>query len=55
MPYLILKDMEKVKGQVSRMAVLLIDPGPQMAAQAKTFFSELSHRATQSITSFQMS
>lgn len=44
MTYLILKDVEKVTGQVSGMAVLLTDPGPRMAAWAKNFFSELSHR-----------
>lgn len=40
----ILKDMVKVKGQVSEMAVLLIDPAPQIAALAKNFFNELSHK-----------
>ncbi|XP_014916885.2 condensin complex subunit 1 [Acinonyx jubatus] len=44
MTHLILKDMVKVKGQVSEMAVLLIDPAPQIAALAKNFFSELSHK-----------
>ncbi|XP_053777864.1 condensin complex subunit 1 isoform X2 [Desmodus rotundus] len=44
MTHLILKDMVKVKGQVSEMAVLLIDPVPQIAALAKTFFNELSHK-----------
>ncbi|XP_066213963.1 condensin complex subunit 1 [Saccopteryx leptura] len=42
--HLILKDMVKVKGQVSDMAVLLIDPVPQIAALAKNFFNELSHK-----------
>lgn len=44
MTLLILKDMVKVKGQVSEMAVLLIDPAPHIAALAKNFFSELSHK-----------
>ncbi|XP_029810543.1 condensin complex subunit 1 isoform X2 [Suricata suricatta] len=44
MTHLILKDMVKVKGQVSEMAVLLIDPTPQIAALAKNFFNELSHK-----------
>uniref|UniRef100_A0A8C4MCA7 Condensin complex subunit 1 n=1 Tax=Equus asinus TaxID=9793 RepID=A0A8C4MCA7_EQUAS len=44
MTLLILKDMVKVKGQVSEMAVLLIDPAPHIAALAKSFFSELSHK-----------
>ncbi|XP_055465377.1 condensin complex subunit 1 [Psammomys obesus] len=44
MTHLILKDMVKVKGQVSEMAVLLIDPVPEIAALAKNFFNELSHK-----------
>lgn len=46
MTHLILKDMVKVKGQVSEMAVLLIDPVPQIAALAKNFFNELSHKVS---------
>ncbi|XP_042529439.1 condensin complex subunit 1 [Dipodomys spectabilis] len=42
--HLILKDMVKVKGQVSEMAALLIDPAPPIAALAKNFFNELSHK-----------
>ncbi|XP_060046188.1 condensin complex subunit 1 isoform X2 [Erinaceus europaeus] len=44
MTQLILKDMVKVKGQVSEMAVLLIDPVSEISALAKTFFTELSHK-----------
>ncbi|XP_006891347.1 PREDICTED: condensin complex subunit 1 [Elephantulus edwardii] len=44
MTHLILKDMVKVKGQVSEMAVLLIDPEPEISALAKNFFNELSHK-----------
>lgn len=44
MTHLILKDMVKVKGQVSEMAVLLVDPEPQIAALARNFFNELSHK-----------
>ena len=44
MTHLILKDMVKVKGQVSEMAVLLIDSAPQIAALAKNFFNELSNK-----------
>lgn len=51
MTHLILKDMVKVKGQVSEMAVLLIDPVPQIAALAKDFFSELSHKVRGRLTS----
>lgn len=47
MTHLILKDMVKVKGQVSEMAVLLIDPVPHIAALAKNFFNELSHKVTE--------
>lgn len=49
MTHLILKDMVKVKGQVSEMAVLLIDPVPQIAALAKNFFNELSHKVRHSL------
>uniref|UniRef100_H0VCG3 Condensin complex subunit 1 n=1 Tax=Cavia porcellus TaxID=10141 RepID=H0VCG3_CAVPO len=45
MTHLILKDMVKVKGQVSEMAVLLVDPEPQIAALARNFFNELSHKS----------
>ncbi|XP_005378837.1 PREDICTED: condensin complex subunit 1 isoform X2 [Chinchilla lanigera] len=44
MTHLILKDMVKVKGQVSEMAVLLVDPEPQIAALARNFFNELAHK-----------
>ena len=52
MTHLILKDMVKVKGQVSEMAVLLIDPVPHIAALAKNFFNELSHKVTEAVWSF---
>ncbi|XP_068932976.1 condensin complex subunit 1, partial [Petaurus breviceps papuanus] len=42
MTHLILKDLVRVKGQVSEMAVLLIDPEPEVAAIAKNFFNELA-------------
>ena len=41
---MVFRDMVKVKGQVSEMAVLLIDPAPQIAALAKNFFNELSNK-----------
>ncbi|XP_073409040.1 condensin complex subunit 1 [Dendrobates tinctorius] len=44
MTHLILKDMVKVKGQVSEMAVLLIDSDQEIAALAKNFFTELSNK-----------
>ncbi|KAG8435743.1 hypothetical protein GDO86_013621 [Hymenochirus boettgeri] len=44
MTHLILKDMVKVKGQVSEMAVLLIDPDQDIAALARNFFNELSNK-----------
>ncbi|NXD85150.1 CND1 protein, partial [Halcyon senegalensis] len=45
MTHLILKDMVKVKGQVSEMATLLIDPEDAIAGVAQNFFSELSNKA----------
>uniref|UniRef100_A0A3P8X2W7 Condensin complex subunit 1 n=1 Tax=Cynoglossus semilaevis TaxID=244447 RepID=A0A3P8X2W7_CYNSE len=39
---LVLKDVLKVKGQVSEMAVLLIDPEPHITSLALNFFNELS-------------
>ncbi|XP_073540987.1 condensin complex subunit 1 [Phyllobates terribilis] len=44
MTHLILKDMVKVKGQVSEMAVLLIDSDQEIAVLAKNFFTELSNK-----------
>ncbi|XP_067998128.1 condensin complex subunit 1 [Melanerpes formicivorus] len=44
MTHLILKDMVKVKGQVSEMAALLIDPEEEIMGLAQTFFSELSKK-----------
>uniref|UniRef100_A0A8C5N0N7 Condensin complex subunit 1 n=1 Tax=Leptobrachium leishanense TaxID=445787 RepID=A0A8C5N0N7_9ANUR len=44
MTHLILKDMVKVKGQVSEMAVLLIDPDQEIASLARNFFNELSNK-----------
>ncbi|XP_034997174.2 condensin complex subunit 1 [Zootoca vivipara] len=42
MTHLILKDMVKVKGQVSEMAALLIDPEEDIVGLARNFFAELS-------------
>ncbi|XP_060762025.1 condensin complex subunit 1 [Neoarius graeffei] len=39
---LVLKDVMKVKGQVSEVAVLLLDPEPHIANLAVNFFNELS-------------
>ncbi|NXF08403.1 CND1 protein, partial [Smithornis capensis] len=44
MTHLILKDMVKVKGQVSEMAALLIDPEEAIVKVAQNFFSELSSK-----------
>ncbi|XP_072182852.1 condensin complex subunit 1 isoform X1 [Excalfactoria chinensis] len=44
MTHLILKDMVKVKGQVSEMAALLIDPEEAIMGVAQNFFNELSHK-----------
>lgn len=46
MTHLILKDMVKVKGQVSEMATLLIDPEEAIMGVAQNFFSELSSKAS---------
>lgn len=42
MTHLILKDMIKVKGQVSEMATLLIDPEEEIVSLARSFFAELA-------------
>jgi len=47
MTHLILKDMVKVKGQVSEMATLLIDPEEAIMGVAQNFFSELSNKASE--------
>uniref|UniRef100_A0A670ZQ92 Condensin complex subunit 1 n=1 Tax=Pseudonaja textilis TaxID=8673 RepID=A0A670ZQ92_PSETE len=44
MTHLILKDMVKVKGQVSEMAALLIDPKDEIVHLARNFFTELSNK-----------
>ncbi|KAJ7317585.1 hypothetical protein JRQ81_003747 [Phrynocephalus forsythii] len=44
MTHLILKDIVKVKGQVSEMATLLIDPEEEIARLAQNFFTELSSK-----------
>ncbi|KAM6321256.1 condensin complex subunit 1 [Aegotheles albertisi] len=44
MTHLILKDMIKVKGQVSEMATLLIDPEESITGVAQNFFNELSKK-----------
>ncbi|XP_032069968.1 condensin complex subunit 1 isoform X1 [Thamnophis elegans] len=44
MTHLILKDMVKVKGQVSEMAALLIDPEEEIVHLARNFFTELSNK-----------
>ncbi|NXU65498.1 CND1 protein, partial [Horornis vulcanius] len=44
MTHLILKDMVKVKGQVSEMAALLIDPEEEIVGVAQNFFGELANK-----------
>ncbi|NXG62680.1 CND1 protein, partial [Hemiprocne comata] len=46
MTHLILKDMVKVKGQVSEMATLLVDPEETIMGVAQNFFNELSNKAS---------
>lgn len=41
---LVLKDVLKVKGQVSEVAVLLIDPQTHIASLALNFFNELASK-----------
>jgi len=44
MTHLILKDMVKVKGQISEMAVLVVDEDEGIATLACSFFNELSNK-----------
>ncbi|XP_029436445.1 condensin complex subunit 1 [Rhinatrema bivittatum] len=44
MTHLILKDLVKVKGQISEMAVLLNDPDEEIAGLARNFFHELANK-----------
>ncbi|XP_062895773.1 condensin complex subunit 1 [Mobula hypostoma] len=44
MTHLILKDMVKVKGQISEMASLLVDEEEEIALLARSFFNELSNK-----------
>ncbi|NXA62805.1 CND1 protein, partial [Mohoua ochrocephala] len=44
MTHLILKDMIKVKGQVSEMAALLVDPEEVIVGVAQNFFGELANK-----------
>ncbi|NXY14960.1 CND1 protein, partial [Atrichornis clamosus] len=53
MTHLILKDMVKVKGQVSEMAALLIDPEEAVMGVAQNFFRELSNKASGNLCSAQ--
>lgn len=46
---LVLKDVMKVKGQVSEVAVLLLDPEPHIASLALNFFNELSAKVAVSL------
>ena len=42
--HLILNDMVKVKGQISHMALCLVDPNPRIKDLAKLFFTEMSKK-----------
>ena len=44
--HLILNDMVKVKGQISEMAVCIMDDDERIAALAKLFFHELSRKVS---------
>lgn len=49
---LVLKDVMKVKGQVSEVAVLLLDPEAHIASLALNFFNELSAKVNVSFSLF---
>lgn len=49
---LVLKDVMKVKGQVSEVAVLLLDSEPHIASLALNFFNELSAKVAVALPSF---
>ncbi|CAN7986798.1 unnamed protein product [Ixodes hexagonus] len=42
--FLILNDLVKVKGQISELAVLVIDADPQVAQMSRNFFAELGKK-----------
>ena len=44
--HLILNDMIKVKGQISELAMCVIDENPQILAIAKQFFHELGKKVS---------
>lgn len=43
--HLILNDMVKVKGQISDIALCIIDPDPRISAMSRMFFSEFARKA----------
>ena len=43
--HLIMNDMMKVKGHISKMALCLVDEEPRIKALAELFFHELAQKA----------
>ena len=52
--HLILNDMVKVKGQISELAICIVDDNELIANRAQLFFSELSKKVSQSSFLLQM-
>ncbi len=44
--HLILNDMIKVKGHVAAIALIILDPKPEMAGLARNFFAELAQKVS---------
>ena len=52
--HLILNDMVKVKGQISELAICIVDDNELIANRAQLFFSELSKKVSKSSFLLQM-
>ena len=50
--HLILNDMVKVKGQISDIALCIIDPDPRISGMSRMFFSEFARKVTYVIIIF---
>jgi hypothetical protein len=50
--HLILNDMVKVKGQISELAICIVDNNDQLAGLAKAFFTELANKVGHIYTKF---
>lgn len=47
--HLILNDMIKVKGQISEMAICIVDHDERISSLAKLFFNELAKKVTRNV------